>query len=107
MIKKYLTYIKEQLDNHLDLDPFGEEDWDEDKPKSILQILRCPIHPLHIYCNILKIMTFSAITRYKSIYAHPYKELATAQFLVGMKVYFMVICLLYLIPTLIYQDLEI
>lgn len=28
MIKKYKKYIKEQIDNHSELDPFGEEDWD-------------------------------------------------------------------------------
>ena len=29
MIKKYKQYIKEELD-HLEFDPYGEEDWDDD-----------------------------------------------------------------------------
>ena len=39
MIKKYDQYIKEELD-HLELDPYGEEDWDEDNLAPILQIAK-------------------------------------------------------------------
>ena len=34
------TYIKEQLDNHLELDPYGEEDWDDDNLTPVLQIAK-------------------------------------------------------------------
>ena len=37
MIKKYNQYIKEELD-HLEIDPYGEEDWDDDNLTPILQI---------------------------------------------------------------------
>ena len=38
MIKKYNQYIKESI--NLDIDPYGEEDWDEDNLLSVLQIAR-------------------------------------------------------------------
>jgi Leucine-rich repeat (LRR) protein len=37
MIQNYKDYIKEQ---HLDVDPFNEEDWDIDKLSLLLQIIR-------------------------------------------------------------------
>jgi len=38
MIKKYTQYIKEN--KHLDIDPYGEEDWDIDDLPTILQLVR-------------------------------------------------------------------
>ena len=39
MIKKYKEYIKEQLD-HLEIDPYGEEDCDDDNLTPVLQIAK-------------------------------------------------------------------
>ena len=39
MIKNYKNYLNEQLINS-DIDPFGEEDWEEDNLPPVLQIAR-------------------------------------------------------------------
>lgn len=38
MIKMYNRYIKELMDNHIDIDPYGEEEWEEDS--IVLQIAK-------------------------------------------------------------------
>ena len=38
MIKNYLTYIKEQ--NKHDLDPYGEDDWDDELLPPVLEIAK-------------------------------------------------------------------
>jgi len=38
MIKKYTQYIKETI--NIDIDPYGEEDWEEENLPLILQIAR-------------------------------------------------------------------
>ncbi len=73
MIKKYNQYIKETI--NIDIDPYGEEDWEEDNLPTILQIAKRTGKQydqiIQLYCHFNQLTSLEGIeklTNLKALY---------------------------------------